>query len=105
MWPHAELLLIQANYDEEVETPSVGPPLDETTEPPNIGIQHLVDVTRFSKLNKLLSVTAYMCQFTHNTRQPSSSRQIVPLTSSELSQANLKWIHNTQQIKLCLPRR
>ena len=97
VWPHAELLLIQADYDEEVVSTPVGPPLDETTEPPNIGIQHLVDVTRFSKLSKLLSVTAYVCQFTHNTRQPSSSRQVGPLTSIELSQANLKWIHNTQQ--------
>ena len=97
MWPHPELLLIQADYDEEVETPPVGPPLDETTEPPNIEIQHLVDVTRFSKLSNLLSVTAYVCQFTHNTRQPSSSQLVEPLTSPELSQANLKWIHNTQQ--------
>ena len=97
VWPHPELLLIQADYDEEVETPPVGPPLDETTEPPNIEIQHLVDVTRFSKLSKLLSVTAYVCQFTHNTRQPSSSQLVGPLTSPELSQANLKWIHNTQQ--------
>ena len=38
-----------------------------------------------------------MCRFTHNTRQPSSSRQIRPLTSVELGQANLKWIYNTQQ--------
>ena len=97
MWPHPELLLIQADYDEEVETPPVGPPLDETTEPPNIEIQHLVDVTRFSKSSKLLSVTTYVCLFTHNTRQPSSSQLVGPLTSPELSQANLKWIHNTQQ--------
>ena len=54
-------------------------------------------MTKFSKLSKLLSVTAYVCRFTHNTRQPSSSWQVGPLTSSELSQANLKWIHNTQQ--------
>ena len=54
-------------------------------------------MTRFSKLSKLLSVTAYVCQFTHNTRQPSSSQLVGPLTSPELSQANLKWIHNTQQ--------
>ena len=52
---------------------------------------------RFSKLSELLSVTAYVCQFTDNTRQPSSSQLVGPLTSSELSQANLKWIHSTQQ--------
>lgn len=38
-----------------------------------------------------------MCRFTHNKRQPSSSWQVGPQTPSELSQANLKWIHNTQQ--------
>ena len=54
-------------------------------------------MTRFSKLSKLLSFTAYVCQFTHNTRQPSSSQLIGPLTSPDLSQANLKWIHNSQQ--------
>ena len=38
VWPHPELLLIQADYDEEVETPPVGPPLDETTKASNIEI-------------------------------------------------------------------
>ena len=58
---------------------------------------HLIDISGYSKLSKLLSVTAYVCHFTHNTRQPSSLQQVGPLTPSELSQANLMWIHNTQQ--------
>lgn len=97
VWPQTEILLIQADYDEEAETPPVETPLAGTTEPSNIGIQHLIDVTRFSKLSKLLSVTAYVCRFTHNTRQSNSSRRVGPLTPSELSQANVKWIHDTQQ--------
>ena len=90
VWPQAEILLTQADYDEDIETPSVEKSLADTTEPFSTGIQHLIDITRYSKLSKLLSVTAYVCRFTHNSRQPSSSRQIGPLTPSELSQANLK---------------
>ena len=73
VWPQVEVLLTRADYDEEVETLSVENSLAGTTEPSSTGIQHLIDITRYSTLNKLLSVTAYMCRFTHNTRQPSSS--------------------------------
>ena len=97
VWPQVEVLLTRTDYEEEVETPSVKNLLAGTTEPSSTGIQHLIDITKYSTLNKLLYVTAYICRFTHNTRQPSSSRQIGPLTSFELSQANLKWIYNTQQ--------
>lgn len=31
VWPQAEILLIQADHDEEVETPPVETPLAETT--------------------------------------------------------------------------
>ena len=95
VWPQAEILLIQAEVDEEVEIPPVETPPAEATEIPT-GIQHLIDVARFSKLSTLLSVTAYVCRFTCNTRQPSLSRQGGPLTSLELAQANLKWIYNIQ---------
>ena len=45
------------DVDEEVDIPPVN-----TTESPGIGLQHLIDVTRFSKLSKLLAVTAYLIQ-------------------------------------------
>jgi len=51
IWPQTEILLIQADFDAEVEVPPVETPLAENTELPNIGIQHLIDVTRFSKLS------------------------------------------------------
>ena len=91
VWPRAENLLIQADNDEEVETPPVETPpvetpLAETTKLPNIEIQYLIAVVRFSKL---LYVTTYVCQFTHNTRQPHQSQQVGPLTSSDLNRADL----------------
>ena len=90
-WPHAEILIVQADADEKVDTLAA-----ITTEPPSVGLHDLIDLTRFSKLSKLLSVTAYLYQFIHNTRQSSSSQQIGPLTVSELTRANLKWIQDIQ---------
>ena len=89
-WPHAEILLVQTEADEEVDTPAV-----DTIEPPSIGLHHLVDLKRFSKLSKLLSVTAYVYRFISNIRQLNSS-QTGPPTASELTQANLKWIQCIQ---------
>ena len=89
-WPHTEVLTVQANTDEGVDTPIV-----ITTEPPSVGLHHLIHLTRFSKLSKLLSVTAYLYRFIHNTRQPSSS-QTGSLTAPELARANLKWIQDIQ---------
>ena len=91
IWPHTEILLIQAAADEEADIPQV-----DTTESPSTGLHHLIDLTRFSKLSKLLSVTAYVYRFIYNTRQPSSSQQTGPPTASELTQANLKWIQDIQ---------
>ena len=90
-WPHAEILIVQADADEEVGTPAA-----ITTEPPSVGLHHLIDLTRFRKLSKLLSVTAYLYRFIHNTRQSSSSQRTGPLTVSELTRANLKWIQDIQ---------
>ena len=90
-WLYAEILIVQADADEEVGTPAA-----ITTEPPSVGLHHLIDLTRFSKLSKLLSVTAYLYRFIHNTRQFSSSQQTGPLTVSELTRANLKWIQDIQ---------
>ena len=45
-WPHAEILLVQTEADEEVDIPAV-----DTIEPPSIGLHHLIDLKRFSKLS------------------------------------------------------
>jgi len=93
-WPQAEILLIQADVGEEDLEPL--PPPADTSDSSTTGLHHLIDVTKFSKLNKVLAITAYVCRFLHNVKHPSSSRQTGPLTTSELSQANLMWIHNIQ---------
>jgi len=74
LWPQAEILLIQANSDEEVEALSAA----DASESPSTGIHHLIDVTRFSKLSKLVATTAYVFRFLNNLRQPSSLRQTGP---------------------------
>ncbi|XP_065894153.1 uncharacterized protein [Dysidea avara] len=91
IWPNAETLLIQTDTDEEVDVLPV-----DTTEAPKAGLHHLIDVTHFSELNKLLAVTAFVCRFINNAKHSSSSQKTGPLTASELTQANLKWIHDTQ---------
>jgi len=70
VWPQTEILLIQAESDEEVKTPST--PTD-TTDTLSTGLNHLIDVTRLSKLSKMLAATAYVLRFLNNIRQPSSS--------------------------------
>ena len=80
----------QTYVDEEAEVSPV-----DTPDSPSIGLHHLVDVTRFSKFTKLLAVTAYVCRFIHNTRQPDLQRTGLMITS-EFTQANLKWIHDIQ---------
>ena len=56
-------------------------------------IHQLIDINTFSNLNKLLAVTAYVLRFIYNIRQPTL---LGTLTPSNLTQANLKWIHQVQ---------
>jgi len=88
VWPHTQILLLQAVADEEVDIPQVG-----TTKTSGIGLRQIINVKRFTKLSKLLSITAYVYQFTNNCQQPRSSEQKGPLTVSKL---NLKWIQDIQ---------
>lgn len=67
-----------------------------TTRPSTIGLHKLLDITAFSKLGKLLAVTAFVFRFVHNTRHATTSRRTGSLTPSELASANLKWMHYIQ---------
>ena len=67
-----------------------------TTEHSTIEIHQLIDITTFSKLAKLLAVTAYVLRFTYNIRQLATLRRQGTLKPSELTLANLKWIHQIQ---------
>ena len=60
------------------------------------GIQKIIDITKYSTLNKLTAVTAYVCRFIHNCKQGTTSRITGPLTVSELAQANLQWLKQIQ---------
>ena len=58
------------------------------------GIGTVMDVTRFSSLNKLLRVTAYVLKFLSIAR---GQAEMSPLESKELEQARMLWIQDVQQ--------
>ena len=68
-WQQSNILHIKTT-DEELEVVQEAITLVVTTP---IGILNFIDISRFSILSKLLTVTAYILQFTHNCRQHSSS--------------------------------
>ena len=93
-WLRLEVLHIQAvaeELDEECEVNNPNAALALTS-----GIQNVIDLTKFSTLNKLTAVTAYVSRFIHNCRQGTTSRITGPLTVSELAQANLQWLKQIQ---------
>ena len=61
-----------------------------------VGILSFIDISRFNSLSKLLSVTAYVLRFLHNSRQSIPSRIVGPLSTLELRAANLKWLYSVQ---------
>ena len=91
-WHRLEVLHVQGVAD-ELDTDHEA--VNDTTIPP-FGIQCIIDITRFSLLNKLLAVTAYMNRFIHNSRKYSASRQTGPLTVLELTSAKVQWLHHVK---------
>jgi len=93
-WTASEALLVQASSVED----SLSPATDHNTTllPLADGIHNLIDPSAYSSYTKLLDITAYVLRFAHNTRQKLFKLK-GPLTSSELSVANIKWITNIQQ--------
>jgi len=93
-WSPSEALLVQASSAEALLSPDTDhvTTLLAVTE----GIHNLIDPSAYSSYTKLLHVTAYMLRFAHNTRQKLFKLK-GPLTPSELSVANIKWIANIQQ--------
>ena len=55
----------------------------------------IITVIRFSKLRKLLVVTAHVHRFIHNICHP-TERQRGPITAQELHKARMDWIHSCQ---------
>ena len=55
----------------------------------------VLDIERYSSLQKLLAVTAYVLRFTNIIRQRVSTN-MKHLTTIELAKANIKWLHAVQ---------
>ena len=54
-------------------------------------------MTRFSKLRKLIRITAYVLRFIRNCRLEKSTRRLEPLTVAELNEADHLWIRSSQR--------
>ena len=60
------------------------------------GISNVVTITRYSTINKLMAVTAYVLRFIHNLSKQ-HSRLTGPLSVSELQSAKKLWISSSQR--------
>jgi len=65
--------------------------------PPNLGLHCIISVDRYSSLNKLLSVSAYVVRLLENLKVQQQQRQFGPPTAEELHKVKLMWIKDTQQ--------
>ncbi len=61
------------------------------------GIHNLIDVSKHTRLNHLLRVTAYVFRFISNLRKRNPP-QHGTLTAKEIQEAERKWIQNTQSL-------
>jgi len=93
-WNPSEALLVRGSSAEALLSPDIDhvTTLLAFTE----GIHKLLDLLAYSSYTKLLHVIAYVLRFVHKTRQK-LFKPNGPLTPSELSVANIKWIANIQQ--------
>ena len=91
-WPHWDQSPISHLHAVAAITDDFMP----TTDPPSTGLHFTISVTRFSKLSKLLATTSYVHRFINNSRNP-TELQRGPITTQELTQARLNWIHSCQQ--------
>ncbi|XP_065902510.1 uncharacterized protein [Dysidea avara] len=65
--------------------------------PPDLGLHCVISTDRYSSLNKLLRVSAYVIRFVGNLKVQPQRRQFGPVTAEELHMVNLKWVKDTQQ--------
>ena len=65
--------------------------------PPNLGLHCVISTDRYSSLNKLLCISAYVIRFVGNLKAQPQRRQFGPVTAEELHMVNLKWVKDTQQ--------
>ncbi|XP_065914598.1 uncharacterized protein [Dysidea avara] len=92
-WNSTEAMLIQAVTADD--PPSSAAVHNIAILSPANGIHNLTDPSAYSNYTKLLDITAYVLRFAHNTRQK-LFKLTGPLTPTELSIANLRWVGNVQ---------
>ena len=97
-WTPTEALLLEAASVED--SSSTMNDHNTSTLPPTNGLHMLIDPAAYSSYNKLLGITAYVLRFVHNITQK-QFKLTGPLSSSELSIANIRWIGNVQL--MCFP--
>jgi len=57
--------------------------------PPNLGLHCIISVDRYSSLNKLLAVNAYVIRLSENLKVQQQQRQFGPPTAEELHKVKL----------------
>ena len=60
------------------------------------GLHHIINLTNYSSLGKLIAVTAYVYRFITNLKSHGNNQQ-GPLTATELYQAKMHWLKDCQQ--------
>ena len=68
----------------------------DTPGPPNAGLHHIITVTNYSTLHKLLAVTTYVHRFMFNCLHHQTP-QTGPLSADKLHKAKMKWIADCQR--------
>ena len=61
------------------------------------GIHNVIKVTRYSKLGKLLRITAYVLRFVRNCMSDKSTIRLEPFTIAELKEEDHLWIRSSQR--------
>ena len=62
-----------------------------------IHINNIIDITSYSRLSRLLAVTAYVCRFITNCKKPLQERVTGPLTPAEQHHALIIWVRQCQE--------
>ena len=60
-----------------------------------VGLHHIINPANYSKLMKLVAVTAYVTRFIANLKQP-KNKQCGHLTCDELFKAKMRWVKSCQ---------
>ena len=96
-WPtwdrSSEALL--THLQEELDNNSIEQILAHCAHTSPFKFSNVMDISKYSSLQRLLAVTAYVFRFVNTTRQLCHSTG--HLTPSELSKAKLKWLHTIQK--------